>query len=455
MNTLPTDLKKKRWYQEFEFEDAEKQKSYRSFLAEGSRGPLIVALWCITSMVILAILRDVIAPTAGQNLAVKHFLRAIIFAFCLFSLAALKTGYIKTPNQQERLTNSVILTISFFAWLTPFAAGNQQEPTLLGLYVGTTAVLMMGISSTIRGTTPVILFTLIALFLSTIPKAYSIWNIDKPIVLANSVILIIGFVVAIHLQIAIRARELRLFQAIWISNTNLENSRSANKSKRMFFTAIAHDYRQPLSALQTYIDLAVQLMDRSQMQQLPELIAKIQRSATDINANLSNLLQLSALDAATENATIERVDLTTLITALIDLYRPAANQLGIRIIAKIRGNPRTVKTNSILLHQILGNFLGNSIKHHRVELEDKRIHLTVTFQANRVMICVVDNGKGLGLSKNKGATTAIQKEQFGSEIILNAIVKLDHHTHKQRNRINGHTAHKITIYAEKSTHVKT
>lgn len=447
MNGLPPDLKPKRWYQEFEFEDSTKHASYTQFMAEGSRGPLTVALWCITALLVMATARDIYAPTEGQNLVIKHVLRATMLAFCLGALSALKMGWVRTAKRQVQLTDATILFISFLAWLTPLMAGQPNAAVFLGIYLATTSVLMMGISSTIRGSTPVTLFALFALLLSPIPQAIPAYNEDQSIVLAYVVIHITSFSAAIHSHFSIRQRELQLFEAIWLSNTNLKKSNNANKSKRIFFTAIAHDYRQPLSALQTYIDVAVSLHNKHQAQPIPALLEKIQTSTSNIIGNLADLLQLSALDAASDKPSINSVDLNALATRVVDLYRPAAEENGVSIAVKIRGQAAKAQTNEVLLGQLLANFLGNSIKHHRENVPTKKVHLTITYTSDFITICVADNGKGMGLSRHpgEGPNGAIQRKQFGSEIILNAIENLRDHKHRQRFRLNAYTVHQTTL----------
>jgi signal transduction histidine kinase len=329
MNTLPTDLKKKRWYQEFEFEDAEKQADFEQYVSTGTIKPLKVALLVIAAFALLTILRDISFPTSEPTAVLKQLLRALIVALSLFAYTSIKFTKVISPRSQVFIASAVAIVTATLSWAVIAVPGVIPTEELLGRYVTITAILMIALSTIIRCHSAVTVALLCLLAISPSSLALPIAQEFPAANFRNAIFIASSFALGLYLHFSIKTRELLLFESIWEAKQHLRRSNNANRSKRIFFTAIAHDYRQPLSALQTYIDLAVTMQEQRQFQQLPEILRKIQNSTANINENLHDLLQVSTMDAATDQPTIESVDLNALASKMIDLYEPSAIQKGV------------------------------------------------------------------------------------------------------------------------------
>ncbi len=163
----------------------------------------------------------------------------------------------------------------------------------------------------------------------------------------------------------------------------------ANEAKSRFLAAASHDLRQPLQALNLQFGL---LENMSELSGSPLLI-KIEYCLFGLNELLNDLLDLGKLDSQAITPEISDFSVTSMLTNLIAIHSPGAEEKGIRMHMVACG--LAARTDRVLLERVLGNLLSNAVRYTSkggVIIGCKRRH-------GKVWIEVHDSGIGIPQDK--------------------------------------------------------
>ena len=131
----------------------------------------------------------------------------------------------------------------------------------------------------------------------------------------------------------------------------------ANRAKSRFLAAASHDLRQPLAALSLYVDV---LKGRSTVQDSP-LVSKIEACCASLSVLLTDLLDVSKLDAGVVGVNVDDFAIDDLLNSLVKIHSAEANAKGLHL--RLRPSPGViVRTDYTLLTRIVGNLLSNAIR---------------------------------------------------------------------------------------------
>ena len=150
----------------------------------------------------------------------------------------------------------------------------------------------------------------------------------------------------------------RLDQALAAARDAAE---AASRAKSAFLANTSHEIRTPLNGLLGLARLAMQedLLDARRQQYL----AQILDSAQSLAGIMSDILDVSKIEAG--KITLEDLpfDLRELLTAVHHAYQPLADVKGLTLRLDIADAvPRTVRGDPVRVRQILSNFITNALK---------------------------------------------------------------------------------------------
>ena len=190
-------------------------------------------------------------------------------------------------------------------------------------------------------------------------------------------------------SVRLRFRNEHLYQELAAER---DQSVAANVAKSKFIATASHDLRQPMHAVNVYLELL-------NIEHLPEVekksIKKIKSSISTLNAMFDALLNVSKLDAGVMQVTESVFRLESLANTLRDLNEAKAREKGLTL--KFSYPDSMVRGDKLILQQIIGNLLSNAIQY----TEDGYVEVSFTSEQDCLVIEVRDTGLGIAEAEQK------------------------------------------------------
>ena len=135
---------------------------------------------------------------------------------------------------------------------------------------------------------------------------------------------------------------------------------SASQAKSEFLANVSHEIRTPLHAIMGFGEL---LRRRTSDATAHHYIGTIEESAQTLLQLISDILDLSKVEAGRLDISPEFEDPRELVAAVIALFGPQAQDAGIELTSSVAGDlPALLYFDKARLRQILINLVGNAIK---------------------------------------------------------------------------------------------
>jgi signal transduction histidine kinase len=194
----------------------------------------------------------------------------------------------------------------------------------------------------------------------------------------------------------------------------------ANMSKTMFFANMSHELRTPLNAVLGF----------SEMLQRDEFAAKrieyarlIHSSGAHLLELVSDLLEVSRMDAGKLELKVERIRLVALIGECVEMIEPRAAASGLRLSMRIPPDVPDVMADSRALRQILLNLLSNAVKFSasgsRVEVSAQQMGSgAIALRVRDEGIGIADNDQALVFEPFKQAQAGKRRAHEGTGLGL-------------------------------------
>jgi signal transduction histidine kinase/ActR/RegA family two-component response regulator len=189
-------------------------------------------------------------------------------------------------------------------------------------------------------------------------------------------------------------------RALQIANAEAER---ANNAKSRFLAAASHDLRQPLSALTIYVDV---LRRRAAPEDRP-VLDNMKDCVGSLGELLSDLLDLSKLDAGVVKPQVAEFPIDDLLRSLVSMHAPEALLKGLR--PRCVSSRRIARTDPVLLRRMLGNLLSNAIRY------TERGGVLVGCRRRRGTVWVEVWDSGVGIPADKTAEIFEEFKQLGDE----------------------------------------
>ena len=170
-----------------------------------------------------------------------------------------------------------------------------------------------------------------------------------------------------------------------------DDAEAASRAKSAFLANTSHEIRTPLNALLGLARLARQPgVDESRRRQY---IEQISDSAETLSGILSDILDLSKIEAGKMHLEEEPFDLHGLLRTVHQAYGTLADTKGLDMSVELDEDlPAVVVGDPVRVRQILSNYLNNALKF----TENGSIRLSVRrTRADRVRFEVTDTGPGI------------------------------------------------------------
>lgn len=184
-------------------------------------------------------------------------------------------------------------------------------------------------------------------------------------------------------SLRLRLRNEHLYQELAAER---DASVAANVAKSNFIAVASHDLRQPLHAVNVYLDsLRPDKIDPSEF----KTIQKIKGGITVLNGMFESLLNISRLDSYTFRPDNRDFTLQQLVNALDEIARPLALQKNLELV--FSGVHGSVHGDMKVVQQIVMNLLSNAISY----TEQGQVSVSFSADQGHLLVQVRDTGCGI------------------------------------------------------------
>ena len=166
----------------------------------------------------------------------------------------------------------------------------------------------------------------------------------------------------------------------------------ASKAKTEFLSRMSHELRTPLNAMLGFaqllrVDPRHPLHDDQRTK-----VAHIERAGAHLLAMLTDVLDLSRIEAGSLPMSIEPLAVNDVIEAALAMTSTQATDAGVQLLATPPENGLHVRADQLRLRQVLVNLLSNAIKYNR---RSGQVLVEALGLDDEVVISVNDTGRGM------------------------------------------------------------
>jgi signal transduction histidine kinase len=173
--------------------------------------------------------------------------------------------------------------------------------------------------------------------------------------------------------------------------TAVQREKELSELKSKFLSMASHEFRTPLATILSSAELLERYAERIEPLERTSLLQSIEAGAKRMNALINDVLTLGRAESGVLRLNPARLDLRELCARVVGEFRMSQGRLHM-----VRFNDRfdlpAAEMDERLLRHILENLLSNAAKYSP---ESSEITITVTRQAEDVLIEIQDNGIGI------------------------------------------------------------
>lgn len=139
-------------------------------------------------------------------------------------------------------------------------------------------------------------------------------------------------------------------------NTMAADLATVDRQRRELVATVSHELRTPLTAVSARLENLVDGVEEATPESLDEVLVQTRR----LGALVSDLLDLSRVDAGIKPLALERVEVAGLVAAVVREAGPTARQVGYAVEVE---PGLTARVDPARIHQLLANLLDNAARH--------------------------------------------------------------------------------------------
>ncbi len=189
---------------------------------------------------------------------------------------------------------------------------------------------------------------------------------------------------------ALRHSHDELEQRVKERTINLEQAnracRQAMTEKTRFLTAVSHDLRQPLQAIELYLSLLAPQLELPEQREIYEKIRKPLGSIAEI---LNLLLDISKLESGTVKPSLKSFPVQAVLNRVIANNQLQATKKGLLI--ECGKTDSVVYSDPVLLERAVENILSNAIRY----TSEGKIKISCRRISDSIAITIADTGIGI------------------------------------------------------------
>jgi PAS domain S-box-containing protein len=168
-----------------------------------------------------------------------------------------------------------------------------------------------------------------------------------------------------------------------------DRAEAANREKDAFVALLAHELRQPLTAMLGWAQLGA--TGRLAYHRTHEVFARIRRSADATLRFVEDLLDMSRIGSGKLQLAIQRTDLRAIVQETVAELMPTAEERGVSIDVDA-DHLCIVDADPVRVRQAVANLVGNAVKYTP---RGGSVRVTLSGEGTQAVISVSDTGVGI------------------------------------------------------------
>ncbi len=169
----------------------------------------------------------------------------------------------------------------------------------------------------------------------------------------------------------------------------------ANEEKSRFLAMMSHEIRNPLNAILGYAEMiAAETLNKN----VEKYIKHLSYSGKNLKVIVDDILDLSRIEAGKLVLVNEEMSIENIYQNCEDTYKNQQKNTDVKLVFSVdKEIPKTILGDSVRLHQILSNLIGNAIKF--TQQGSVTISATPVLTSNKeyvnILFTVTDTGRGM------------------------------------------------------------
>jgi signal transduction histidine kinase len=177
---------------------------------------------------------------------------------------------------------------------------------------------------------------------------------------------------------------------LWIGSiTDIDEQKKNEQKKDEFISIASHELKTPITSLRGYLQILSKIAEKEATPAITDLITKTHRQAHKLSALISDLLDVSKMQAGKMNYNFIKFNFSEIVE---DAITDAHNNFPSHNIT-VKGDPKlTVLGDKNRLEQVLSNLLNNAAKYSPGANE---IILAISSSEDYLTVSIQDFGVGI------------------------------------------------------------
>jgi PAS domain S-box-containing protein len=181
---------------------------------------------------------------------------------------------------------------------------------------------------------------------------------------------------------------------------DITREKSLEEERDEFISVASHELRTPIAIAEGNVSNAQYIAEHSaNMTEIKKALQSAHQQILFLAAIMNDLATLSRAERGKLSVEVETIDVSALISALIDDYKPRAAEQHLKLTADVaaQAHLKPLHSSTLYVREILQNFITNALKY----TYKGSVTISAAAKGNGILFAVVDTG--IGISRNDQA----------------------------------------------------
>jgi signal transduction histidine kinase len=176
-----------------------------------------------------------------------------------------------------------------------------------------------------------------------------------------------------------------------LANERAKELEKINTVKSQFIANVTHELRSPINAIIGLAELMKIASEKGNITQIKDRLNLLMSSATNLRAIITNILDLSKIEAGKMEVLPETFDIIKMLREIAETTRVLLGKKPVEVEVVAHEGPLHIFSDMIMVRQILINLASNAAKF----TDTGKIFFSVAATTDSLRIAVSDTGQGI------------------------------------------------------------